>query len=554
MPGRILTEVQLFEALSKEIGYSLTSCSGGIGGHPYRVIMDENYLFYYFSYMGWPHTKDNIVDYISKFPREDLQNYEARCKRAWPVNFTKVITDKTINPIFNQPIERTGIEQSSDENLFLKDANLHGESLDTVLKKALRCAYIHGVSLLLMDALPANYEASTLETETDKRRLDLPYLAVYNAMCIWDWGYDEFMNLKYVVLVDNNRALEGGYNPNKCHVSTFRIVTRKNIYKITQSKRSMEETGMYFDYQAEVFEHVLAKHNIFPIIPISTMSDDEDLFVGPSGVAELALMDRAVINYISLRDQVLYSQTFGTLCIQADDTEHIKEINIGTSSVLTYPSGMNMPMFISPDSGLIPNLNSGIENTVAQIQRISDQRFSDVGADTSGQSKEWDFHNQEFGILAFAKMGEIAENKVWYAFALATNKIKKVGETPSIRAKYSDAFDLKGARQFIDDLTALMVGTQMMPPTAKRIGSEKAINKLLTPTPDQMKMIKDELDELVEQEKQLAQQGLTDSNNPFLVDDVENKVAGQTTNNNVGLKKDNRLKSKESKPSSDDDE
>lgn len=515
-----------------------------ITGNDYYRKMQDWYKRYFFAFKGWPHTRDNIPNYIHKHPREHPDIYAARLKRAWPINFSRAITNKTITAVYTEQPQRVEIVNGSKMQMFVSDANLRGASLDSVMRQFLRYVYIHGFAVMLVDALPVGYRPSTIMFDSSMDRLTYPYVATYNANCVVDWGYDTFRNLEYILLLE--RTFENDSVIDRVNM-VFTLVTRDKIYRIRQQRKDGSSEVMH---KIEEYDHVLSDYTMMPVVVGSMNRDEDDLFTPPSGITELSLIDQAIINYISLRDDIFYSQTYGQLILQAEADDDLKEINVGTAVVLRYPPEMNPPQFITPPSSAVDALNTGIENGVAQIQRISDQRFADVGADTSGLSKEWDFRHEEFGIFSLARIGEQVENDVFRILQLA-DKTLQMGEKSKIQSIYGSDFDLKGARAFIDDYTALVV-TVDLPPTAKKCGDFTAITKVLKNLDEQEKTdIKSELEERAALEEKIGVQPgnafqnvvTADPNNP-----VEDQVEGQTTNNNEGMDKvkkpDNRLQPK----------
>jgi hypothetical protein len=558
--------------IGKSIDYT-----NGIIPHRYFQKMRNWYKYYYWAYKGWPHTIWNmggvtqgtgtesgypgadaipIPTYIAKHPRETKEMYEARLSRIWPVNFSRAVINKTITAVWTENVVREGLDADDDFSSFVKNCDLMGTSIDKFMKFCARMTYVHGFHLVLVDSLPAEAWNVVKPLGTAAKRMEFPYLSSYNANCIVDWGYDAFRQLRYVILLEQPDEYTYQYGQPMIN-QTYRLVTPENIYLI-QQERVIDTKGgsTSTKYKITKYNHILSDYGIMPIAIMVNEDDKRNPFGASSGISDLAKADQAIINYISLRDEVFYDQTFGQLIIQANQDDDIKEINTGTSTVIRYPEGMQAPQYIAPPPQVVDGLNSGIESAITQIQRITDQRFSDSGADTSAQSKQWDFHNQEFSIVSMAKVCELAENDIWRILALSTRKIKMPDEEPPVTAAYGDAFDLKGARQFIDDFTALTLSVAL-PPTAKRVGSWNAITKLLPNlSEDDKKKIKDELKKQAEFEEEMGPAMMMGANNTLNPFNLEDTVEGMGDNNNQGIPKlkkpDNRLAKNKSSKESDD--
>lgn len=511
----------------------------GIIPHHYFDKMKNWYKFYYLAYKGWPHTL-TLPEYVAKYPRETDVMYAARCSRVWPVNFSRAVINKTTTAIWTENVVRE-LDSTVDFSDFVKNCDLLGTTLDQFMKFCARMTYVHGFHLLLVDALPVDKVRNfVLPLGSAAKRVSFPYITAYNANCIVDWGYDDFRQLQYVLLLESPDEYTYQYG-NPMVSMTYRLVTPTAIFLI-QQRRTVNKLGeTEYVYNITKYKHVLSDYGIMPIHVMVNEDDKRSPFQSTSGISDLCKADQAIVNYISLRDDVFYAQTFGQLIIQANADDDIKELNTGTGTVIRYPPDMNEPSYIAPPPQVVDGLNSGIESAVSQIQRITDQRFSDSGADTSGQSKEWDFHNQEFSIVSMARVCELAENTIWRILSLATKKIKAPSDDLAVASKYGDSFDLKGARQFIDDLTALTLATNL-PPTARKIGTWTAITKLLPNlSEDDKKKIDKELKEQAKMEQEMGQIGLSGAN-PFKLDET---IQGYMDNENKGVTKlkkpDNRL-------------
>jgi len=529
----------LIGEISEILNYDIRAT--GVQSHTYFRRMELDYKNYYWSYKGWPHTRNNIPNYIPRYPREDSDAYSQRVSRAYPVNFSRALINKTVSAVWTEVVNRDGIAAGSDERLFEMDCNMQGRSLDSIMRFAARATYYHGFHLLLMDSLSEDdltngswiYDQAAYMLKGD--RLGLPYLASYNANSILDWGYDRFGNLNYVVLLDLPDEYLYGTRADSGLASNYRVITPLNIYTVRQDR-----VAENINFVIRKYPHILSDYGIMPIVPMVGEDDEKCPFTCASGISEIAGADQAIVNYMSLRDDVFHKQTFGQLIIQAANDDDIREIKTGTTSVLRYPPEMNPPAYIAPPPQVIEGLNSGIESAVTQIQRITDQRFSDTGQETSASSKAWDFHNQEFGIVSMAKICQKAENRLFWMFQLAMKTIKYPDES-GIQVHYGDAFDLKGAREFIDDYTAAVVGF-LLPQHAQRVATWTAVTKLLPNlSPEDKTIISRQLDDM-EKNNELGSPSMPGGLNPF---DTTGQIEGNLENNGGGIKPaskpDNRL-------------
>jgi hypothetical protein len=517
-------------------------------GNAYYQKQRPNYCNWWWSFRGFPDTVNFIPDYIPQYPREHPTIWKQRVDRILPVNFTKSITNKTLSAIFSaNQINRTGIVAGSADELFLNNCDLRGTGLSPFMRRAMRAAYIFGFSVVLMD-FPSN--TNMFLPLFGKSRMTYPYLSLFDPINVLSWGYGIDHTLKYLVLSEMNAGLAYGgvqnSNIGSLGGSTqFIVVTSELIYRVRQTAKPMVKSTdlQTYDVVVESYKHALSEYGI---MPLTVLARPEEVcpFTSVSGVAEIAKIDQRIVNYNSLRDDILHGQAFGQLLIQADDEEAISEIRVGITSALRYPTGMNPPQYITPEASAVVNINATIENAIQMLERLIDQRLNSTGGSTaSGVAKAWDFQQAEFSVIETAKIGEAAENDIWYKLAVIADDIK-IGEPSKVLATFPNQFDLRGPREFIDDFTALHLGTEL-PPHALKIGTKTAIDKLMAVRPEDEAIIEKQLDKMEKDTIALATSGFIPptlgstgiQSGTNTTDTAPTKqIAGMQDNNNVTLK------------------
>src|SRR5574343_479805 len=162
--------------------------------HPHYVAMLPEWKFYEAAFEGG--SEFTKPENIFKHSRENMQDYEDRCKRAHYFNYCKPLVEFFRNFIFNDPIARTTIPESLQKVSFLDDVSFRGENIDSFMKEVCDDFHIYGTSYVLVDSDP---EPENLLSQLDVERLGLrPYWVLVKPYEVWNWRTDKFGKYSYV--------------------------------------------------------------------------------------------------------------------------------------------------------------------------------------------------------------------------------------------------------------------------------------------------------------------------------------------------------------------
>jgi hypothetical protein len=114
---------------------------------------------------------------------------------------------------------------------------------------------------------------------------------------------------------------------------------------------------------------------------------------GFSLLNDIAYVNRALFNWFSLLDEILYRQTFSQLVMPEDPKSPINDKALGTARGLGFPpDSKHAPHFISSDASQARALMDQIERGVEEIYRLATLRGAiGVKEESSGVARSYDF-------------------------------------------------------------------------------------------------------------------------------------------------------------------
>lgn len=403
--------------------------------HPQYVAMVPEWKFYESAFEGG--TSFTRPENIFKHSRENIQDYEDRCKRAHYFNYCKPLVEFFRNFIFNDPISRTTIPEQLTKVSFLDDVSFRNESIDSFMKDVCDDFHIYGTSYVLVDSEP---EPENLFSQLDVERLNLrPYWVLIKPYEIWDWKKDKFGKFSYV----KRFVSDDGSNDN----GTFFEYTKDTVVVTTVAKEGTKEVKII---DQKVLEN---KIKTIPIVKILFQTSRGYPDVGVSFLVDLAKNNRDILNLTSLLQEFLYKQAFNFLVIEKSQTieDGGQEIEIGSSNVLAVPPGSTYPAYVSPPippAEAIAKERSVIKNEMftRAAQDAMRELFNGTGA--SGFSQAQSFYKTAPFI---ANRAEILENAEIELFKLT---MLFYGEKFLGSIKYKDRYEITS---FTDALTQFSI-------------------------------------------------------------------------------------------------
>lgn len=326
--------------------------------------------------------------------REKSDDYIARVSRAYYLNYTAPIVDTYSFFLFKSSINRKYDEKSLILTTFLKNCDNKGTSLDEFMKTVTVSLLQAGREFIVVDMPAVLTETKADELMNNKR----PYIYSIKTEDVLDFCKDDegFVWIKYKTVIDKKEASWDYTGVGK----EQRIV--------------IWSRGNYISYdgEGEIQENVNTEIDFVPIIEIK-FGDGDSL------IKDIARINRALFNWCSLLDEILYQQTFSQLIIPGSDSEKISEKKIGTAWAWTFDKdSKHAPSFISPDVAQAAALETRIANSIAEIYRIAnlDWANSSMGA-KSGVAKAYDFMNVNKTLSTVAFGLQEGEKKIFKLLA-----------------------------------------------------------------------------------------------------------------------------------------
>ncbi len=321
--------------------------------------------------------------YIDKYPRESDEKYQVRQSIAYYTNLFAPNVNRYIGYIYkNKPIRTT-------KNQFIQkifdDCDNRGNSIDVFISSFAKEAKVRGVGLILID-MPKDIP-TTLEEQIKNRAL--PYLVNIAPENIIEYKIDKFGNFEYIKFADI-LDLSTPDNP--------QIVNIERYY----------DTAKWIVYQdGEILEQ--GEHNL-GVTPIIAFSET-GIFPDIGEFTQVANIAKRHYNLKSELDEILRSQTFSILTIQADNPKGF-ELKLGTDNAIIYGKEMTRPAFIAPEAGPANIYQEEIEKLENLIDKIT-YNFTTNQSQESGIALEIKFQGLNSSLSNFALRLEDFEARVF---------------------------------------------------------------------------------------------------------------------------------------------
>ncbi len=372
-----------------------------------KVNYSDMWKFAWNSYKGIGGYLNPDKYYLDKHPRESDDKYASRQNIAFYVN------------IYNQKVERycgylyKTTPLRTTNNSLIKDiiSNVDnaGNSIDVFMSSFSKGAKVRGQGLVLVDmptAIPDN-----LAEQKEQRAL--PYFVDIAPESVHEYKLDKFGKFEYISFIDT------------IDTSTFED---DNVVDVIRYYDMM--TWAILDSEGTVLDG--GDHNL-GTCPVVFMGEN-GIFPDIGEFTQVAGIEKRLFNLSSELDDLLRSQTFSVLTIQADNPSDVA-ISLGTDNAIKYGSGMNAPSFISPDASPATTYQTQNANLVNIINEITYDLQTGMGAE-SAEALSIRFAGLNGSLSNFASRLEDMEKKLFYIVGLY------LGIESDIEIIYPNTFDI----------------------------------------------------------------------------------------------------------------
>ena len=277
--------------------------------HPEYEANLKHWLFAEISYRGGRQWFDGIEtpnqeisENLFKFYKEGDQEFKSRKDRAHRANHTKRVVDTINQYLFREMPHR---EKSADATItrFWDDADGRGRPMDRMAKEIDTWLSVFGHLPLVVDR-----KREIVDRKQDESTPYIYYVFPYNLLDM-EYDYDDGM-LNWVMFLENYRDQssldEGGHM-----MPQWRIWSRTHWFLIRMSdNKKTKKRDYYIVDQGE--------HNLGRVPVVLAYNTEGSRWSAPGVVDDIIYMDRALVNYQSLLDEILYEQTFSQLTVPAE--------------------------------------------------------------------------------------------------------------------------------------------------------------------------------------------------------------------------------------------
>ncbi len=342
--------------------------------------LENVYRFFEESYRGGVEYVRGGHLYMHVF--EDAESFIERKERAYFYNYCAPIVNAYNSFIYRQPVTRDYGALADDVlfKMFLRNADKRCGSYEEFIRGASKWASVTGIHFILVDKPSA--EAVTRQDELEGGLY--PYFVRISPLAVWDWGVDKYGNLLWAK-VEEPGTESGDFRKQGSGKQMFRIWTRESweLFEITEDSKG-KKTAVKTDED----EHPVGE---VPLVPVCHYS--EEPMEGLSLLNDIAYVNRALFNWCSLLDEILYRQTFSQLVMPEDPNNPLNDKALGTARGLGFPpDAKHAPHFISPDASQARVLMEQIEKGVEEIYRLATLRGAiGVTEEASGVARSYDF-------------------------------------------------------------------------------------------------------------------------------------------------------------------
>lgn len=360
---------------------------------------------------------EDLGRYLHKHPREGDDIYSMRLSRAYFYNYCASVVNLFVSYLFKAPIERrltmTG-GSATDEDLetFRKDADLCGNSYESVMQLVATYAQVYGHTAVLVDVPEADDD---IVSEQDRKAAGLrPYLTVMDATQIKDWEVDRFGKFEWVkveVTSDDSRSFTSAETD---EVRMFYVYDREGWTKYSVAQEKYATAVGSGEWPASIRGRV-------PIVIFRNEKKLRHEWFGSSSLKDIADINLAVMNWSTYGDEEIINRCLNLLVMQRDNTGDTMP-TISHYNVIEYPPEAKEPKYLVPGETPLKLIGEWIDKAKDQIYRLAAMGGSTgllgVREATSGIAYAYEFNETNQSLSKKAESMEKGESEVFELVAM----------------------------------------------------------------------------------------------------------------------------------------
>jgi len=306
---------------------------------------------------------------------------------------------------------------------FLKDADLEGNNLNSVIKQAQNYASIYGHCFMILDKPNVNTETQAQELEQNIR----PYLSIVTPENVLDWNFDRKLNGKYEL--DYLKVREEVDKDGGTYMRVWYPDRIDTVYMPDKAEPSLIDT----------VPNMIGK--IPAVILYNSKSHKRG--IGQSDLTDIADLQKSIYNEYSEMEQLIRLTNHPSLV----KTPSVNA-SAGAGAVIEMPDELEpnlKPYLLQPSGQNLQAIMESINNKVDSINRIAHTgavRTQKTGI-TSGVALQTEFELLNARLSEKADNLQIAEEQLFKLYAIFQN-VTFDGEI-----NYPDSFNI---RDYASDL------------------------------------------------------------------------------------------------------
>ena len=313
-------------------------------------------------------------------------------------------------------------EEQSLEN-FMKDADLEGNSFNSVIKQAQNYASIYGHCLMVLDKPNIQTSTRAEELQQDIR----PYVSIVTPENVLDWNFKRQPNGKYEL--DYLKIREEVDKDNGTYMRVWYLDRIDTLYMPEREEPTLIDTA----------DNLIGK--IPAVILYNSKSHKRG--IGQSDLTDIADLQKAIYNEYSEIEQLIRLSNHPSLV----KTNSVNA-SAGAGAIIEMPEEMEpnlKPYLLQPNGSNLNSIMESIENKVNSINRIAhigSVRTTKTQV-SSGIALQTEFELLNARLSEKADNLEIAEEQLFRLYAMFQN-VEFDGEI-----NYPDSFNI---RDYASDL------------------------------------------------------------------------------------------------------
>lgn len=420
------------------------------------------------SYIGGQRYVD--ADHLFRNPKESQSSFNARKKRALYINTFAMLINRIVGHVFEGNPSRSENEEYHIDTIYMRKW-----SIDRLMKKICRTMLMYTCGILVDS--PRTPELGEISVQDAKDMRMYPYVKFVNWSQIYDFSYDEYGNLEWV-MIDNTRENRSDPLLPDSIKKGVRVWTKSGYFDVDINDDGEEERREF--QQIEGLEEV-------PFRMLNLIDEDDD-GVAESYCEDIAYVQRGIYNYTSLIDEQLSGGAISVCFFPGYDKD--KEGEIKAWGVVGTDPSAPLPEFKKPEIESISTYIQWIDWLISYTQNkfgAGTDREKDYTQ--SGRAKELDLKNIKAILSTLMTELEETENWIYRMCRVFDSQIKK-----EAKVKYNQDFSSEDLSTLLDSLREIMIWPY--PHTvakARKLYAAKTMGDHLTP--EEIEDVMKEIDE-----------------------------------------------------------